>query len=150
MKTRILTLALLITFSISSAFANNTAGVSEKAISSFKKEYVNAKEVKWESTKDYSKATFKMNDQVLFAFYSVDGEFIALSRNIKTSQLPINLSSKLKKSFASYWVTDLFEMASNNETSYYVTIESADHVIILKSGGVNGWEVYKKEKKSIA
>jgi hypothetical protein len=147
MKTRILTLALLIVTSISSAFANNAEGVSEKALSTFKKEFDNAREVRWEATKEYSKATFKLNDQVMFAYYSTDGDFLALSRNITTTQLPISLSADLKKSYTSMWVSDLFEMASNNQTTYYATVENADQTITLKSTGANGWEVYKKEKK---
>lgn len=148
MKTRILTLALLFVTTIGSAFANNAEGVSEKALTSFKKEFDNASEIRWESTKDYAKATFKMNDQVMFAYYSTEGQFLALSRNIKSSQLPINLSADLKKSFNSYWISDLFEMASNNETTYYATVENADQLVTLKSTGANGWEVFKKEKKS--
>ena len=150
MKTRILTLALLLVTTLGSAFANNSVGVSEKALSSFKKEFENAREVRWESTKDYSKATFKLNEQVMFAYYGIDGQFLALSRNITTSQLPISLSADLKKSYNSFWITDLFEMASNDETTYYVTVENADHVITMKSTGAGGWEVYKKEKKAIA
>ena len=148
MKTRILTLALIIVTSISSAFANNSEGVSEKAVSSFKKEFENAKDVRWEASKEFSKATFTMNDQVMFAYYSIEGTFLAVSRNIKTTQLPISLSADLKKSYNAFWITDLFEMASNTETTYYATVENADNVIVLKSSGAAGWEVFKKEKKS--
>jgi len=147
MKNRILGLALLLMVGFSNTFANGFEGVSQKAIQSFQKEFANAKEVKWESSKDFSKATFKMNEQVMFAYYSENGELLGVSRNIISSQLPINLLSELKKNYTQYWITDLFEMASSNETSYYVTLENADAVTVLKSAGSNGWEVYRKDKK---
>lgn len=147
MKNRILGLALLLMVGFSNTFANGFEGVSQKAIQSFQKEFANAKDVKWESSKDFSKATFKMNEQVMFAYYSENGDLLGVSRNIISSQLPINLLTELKKNYTQYWITDLFEMASSNETSYYVTLENADAVTVLKSTGANGWEVYRKDKK---
>lgn len=149
MKKRFLTLAVVIVTVISSAFARNEEGVSKKAISSFQKEFVNASDVKWEITKDYFKATFKLNDQVLYAFYSEEGNMIAMTRNIRSNQLPIRLSSDLKNNYKDFWITDLFEMASDNQTTYYATVESADNKVVLKSDSFGGWQVFKKEKKSV-
>ena len=148
MKKRILTLALVVVTAMSSVFANNVEEVSAKAQNAFKKEFVNATDVRWESVKDFSKAIFRQNGQVMFAYYSHDGERIALSRNLLSSQLPISLSASLKNDYNKYWITDLFEMAADDQTSYYATIESADHKIILKSNGIYGWQVFKKTKKS--
>ncbi|RYY29737.1 MAG: hypothetical protein EOO04_06600, partial [Chitinophagaceae bacterium] len=71
MKRRILTFALLLSLSLSNIFANtNEEVVNAKAANSFKKEFSQAQDVKWENTKQYVKATFKMNDQVMIAYYS--------------------------------------------------------------------------------
>lgn len=148
MKTRILTLALVIVTSFSTVFANNSEGVSEKVKSTFQKEFQSASEVSWEAAKEYSKATFKMHGQVMFAYYGTDGKFLALSRNLTTSQLPISLASELRKEYNSYWITDLFEMASEGATTYYATVENADQVVVLKATASSDWEVFKKEKKS--
>ena len=150
MKKRILTLALLLTISISSILANTVEGVSQKVMNSFKSDFANAREVKWESGKDFAKATFTMHEQVMFAYYSVDGEQIAVSRNIVSSQLPLNLLSDLKKNYTGFWISDLFEMASKGDTAYYMTVENGDYSIVLKSNGSSGWEVYKKDKKNPA
>ena len=149
MKKRIVTLALLLTLGLSNIFANGAEGVNQKVMNSFKSEYANARDVKWETTKDYVKATFNLNDQVMFAYYSIDGEQIAISRNIVSTQLPINLLSDLKKNYADFWISDLFEIATKTETAYYVTVENGDNTIVLKSSG-GLWEVFKKEKKSAA
>lgn len=150
MKKRILTLALLLTISISSILANTVEGVNQKVMNSFKSDFADAREVKWESGKDFVKATFTMHEQVMFAYYSVDGEQIAVSRNIVSSQLPLNLLSDLKKNYTGFWISDLFEMASKGDTAYYMTVENGDYSIVLKSNGSSGWEVYKKDKKNPA
>lgn len=147
MKKRIIMWALMLMVGFSSTFANDLSGVSEKVIASFQKDFTSAKDVSWETSQAYVKATFTINDQVMFAYYSQDAELLAVTRNILSSQLPINLMSELKKKYNDYWISDLFEMASKNATSYYVSLENADQTIVLKSTGTNGWEVYKKDKK---
>lgn len=150
MKKRILTLALLLTVGLSSIFANNEEKLNQKAATSFKEEFAQATDARWENNKEFSKVTFKMNDQVMFAYYSDKGSLIAVTRNIISNQLPISLQSSLKKDYKSTWITDLFELASNDETSYYVTLENAEYTIVLKSSGTLGWSVFKKERKTAA
>ena len=150
MKKQILTLVMLLGLGLSSVFANDAEGVSDKVIKSFKKEFASAQEVQWEKSKDFVKVTFKLNDQVMFGYYNEEGEMIALTRNITSVQLPINLLADIKKNFTQYWITDLFEIAMNNSTDYYITVENSDFSIVLKSNGAQGWEVFKKERKSIA
>jgi hypothetical protein len=149
MKKSILVLALLLTLGMSSTFANNAEGVSDQIINSFKKDFTNAQHVQWEKTKEFVKVTFSMNDQVMFAYYGNTGNLIAVTRNILSGQLPINLLADIKRNYGSYWISDLFEISMNNETAYYITLESGDHTLILKSAGASGWDIHKKEKKSI-
>ena len=137
----------MLTMGLTSAFANNEETISQRAMSSFKKEFTQAQDVKWESTKDFVKATFKMNDQVMFAYYSPMGDLMAVTRNIVSGQLPINLLSDLKKNYSAYWITDLFEVSSSSDASYYVTLQDADSRVVLKSNGISAWELFKKEKK---
>lgn len=149
MKKVILMWAMLLTVGLTSVFANNEETINQRAVSSFKKDFTNAQDVTWESNKDFVKATFKVNDQIMFAYYSQLGELMAVTRNITSNQLPINLLSSVKKNYASYWISDLFEVSSSTDAAYYVTLQSSDQTLVLKSNGVSGWEVYKKEKKSI-
>ena len=132
---------------ISFSFANTTDGINGNVTTSFKKDFVNAKEVKWENGKVFVKATFKWNEQVTYAYYSKDGELIAITRNILTSQLPINHLINLHKNYTAYWITDLFEINANNETSYYLTVENADYKMVLKADNTGDWDVYSKTEK---
>ena len=150
MKQTILAVATLITLSTGSAYANKGEDVSNTVISSFSHDFSSAKNVNWQKEKNYVKATFTLNEQVMYAYYNAQGEMIGAVRNILADQLPINLVTELRNGYNGYWITDLFEMASGGETTYYVTLESADQIIVLKSNGSNSWEVYQKTKKNIA
>jgi hypothetical protein len=147
MKKLMLIWALLLTVGVGSSFAHKLENVNEQVMNSFKRDFASAQDVTWEKSKDIAKATFKMNDQVMFAYYAEDGSMLAVIRNIVSGQLPISLLSDLKKNYAGYWISDLFEMASNDSTTYYVTVEDANQKIVLKSSGSIGWETYKKDKK---
>jgi 2TM domain len=132
---------------IGSSFANNPENVNEQVISSFKRDFSTAQDISWEKTKEISKATFKMNAQVMFAYYAEDGKLLAVTRNMVSGQLPISLLSDLKNNYSGYWISDLFEMVTNEGTSYYVTIEDSTQKIVLKSQGYNGWETFRKDEK---
>lgn len=147
MKSKIMIGLFVLITGISSAFANGSEEVNQRIINSFNKEFTGAQNVQWSSSKDFVKATFTLNDQVVFAYYSQGGKLLGVTRNIVSGQLPINLLTSLKKKYSNYWIADLFEMAANDENSYYVTLEDSDHKLVLKSNGTNGWKVFKKEKK---
>jgi hypothetical protein len=147
MKNKILIGVFVFITGISSAFANGKEEVNDKIIKTFQKEFAGALNVQWVITKEFVKATFTLNEQIVYAYYSSDGHLLGVTRNIVSGQLPINLLTDLKKNHSNYWITDLFEMASNNENMYYITLENSDHKLVLKSNGTTGWEVFKKERK---
>lgn len=150
MKKSILTWAVILMVGISTSFAHGIEGVSEKVMNSFKKEFAEAQDVQWESTKDFAKATFSLHGQVMFAYYNVEGSLMAVTRNIVASQLPITLLAEIKKNYGDHWISDLFEMSSNDETNYYITLESGDQKLILKSDNSRNWQVYNKVKKVVS
>jgi hypothetical protein len=141
--------AMMLTMGLTSGFANNEETINQRAVTSFKKDFSTAQDVKWENNKDFVKATFKQNDQVMFAYYSQTGDLMAVTRNIVSSQLPISLLSNLKKNYGTYWISDLFEISSSTDASYYVTLQNGEQSLVLKSNGISGWETYKKDKRSI-
>ncbi|MDO6434324.1 hypothetical protein Q4E93_27180 [Flavitalea sp. BT771] len=133
-----------------SAFANGTdeTDVNQLAVKSFHKDFGNAKNIRWEQKTGYVKVEFTMNDQVLYAYYNNDGQMTAVVRNIVSDQLPISLLTPLKRDYTGFWISDLFEIAADEQTTYYVTLENADKKIVLRSNGIDSWEVYSKTKKT--
>jgi hypothetical protein len=150
MKQFILSIATMLMMGVSvSAFAvkNDDSPVNQLAVRSFRKDFNGASNIVWEQRDTYTKATFSLHGQVLFAYYNNNGDLQAVVRNITSDQLPINLLSSLKKEYGSCWISDLFEIVADDQTSYYVTLEDSDKKIILKSQGTEFWGEYKKEKK---
>lgn len=145
MKKMILTLAIAIS---SLAVFAGEAEVNEKVLDAFKTEFTTAKEVKWSINNDYYTASFIYNDKYVFAFYNLDGDLLGMTRYMSTVELPLNLQIDLKKNMNGYWVSDLFEVAKNGTTSYYITLENADTKVVLQSTGGSDWSEFKKEKKS--
>ena len=72
---------------------------------------------------------------------------MALTRNIRSLELPISLQTNLKNNYSGYWISDLFEMSNSEGTSYYITMENADSKVVLKSVGSGKWTSFKKMSK---
>jgi hypothetical protein len=144
MKKLMLTLAIAV--STLSAFAGEEK-VKPEVLNAFKNEFNTAKDVEWTVGSNYYMATFNYNDKYVFAYYTPDGILLGLSHYISPAQLPMALQNSLKKDYSDYWVSDLFEVAKNGKTEYYITLEDADRKIVLRSSGSNYWEEYKKVKK---
>lgn len=145
MKKTLLALVVLV-----SSLAVNAAGknVNEKVLNAFKTEFTTASQVEWSTGPNYYKASFVFNDKHVFAFYNAEGRLLGLTRNITTSELPLKLQADLKKNYDTYWISDLFEAAREEGTSYYLTLENADTRLVLKASADNSWTVYEKTKKS--
>ena|SRR5690606_21198187 len=146
MKKMMMAMALLITLT-ASAFAKNPEEVNPGVIKAFQSKFISVNNVTWTTGADYYRASFTYNNRNVFAYYSSEGKFIGLSRYLSTSELPLMLQTNFKNKYADYWVTDLFELANAEGTSYYLTLKNADEVIILKSSPDTEWSVFKKSKK---
>ncbi|HEY0679315.1 MAG TPA: hypothetical protein VGD17_13585 [Chitinophagaceae bacterium] len=147
MKKTILMWLLMVTVG-TTTFAKDEETISQQVLDAFKKEFVSAKDVIWQNNREYIKATFTLNDQVLFAYYTQGGELLAITRNISSDKLPISLLTSLKKHYSDFWITDLFEMVADGNGTYYVTLQNADVEVVLKSDEFGGWETFKKTKRA--
>lgn len=148
MKNFLFASALFIaSFSSPAAFAN-TIKENPAVMQAFGNAFAAAKNVEWTIIDNVYKATFTYNGQVVSAFYGTDGTQLALSRNITSAQLPINLQAELKKNYEQYWISDLFEMTDASGLNYYITIETADTKVVLKSQSTYNWSTFQKTKKA--
>ena len=146
MKKIIFVFGLLVTMGVSSAFANDEK-VSPKVLASFKAEFSTAQNVEWETGSNYFRAIFSLNEQRLFAYYNLEGELISIARYISSIQLPVNLFSNLKNNYSKYWISDLFEVSNSEGLHYYVTLETADTKLMMRSSNGGSWGTYSKNKK---
>jgi len=137
---------LAVTISSLAAFASEE-NVDKKVLNAFSQEFAGAKDVKWTTNETFYKASFVFNGQYVYAFYQLDGELLAMTRNISSLDLPISLQTSLKKGYEGYWISDLFEISNNEGTKYYITMENADSKLVLKSTNAGDWASFKKSAK---
>ncbi len=116
-------------------------------LKSFQSSFANAKEIDWSLTKSFYKASFTLDGLHINAYYNSDGSLMAMTRNITSSQLPIALQTIIKKEYSAFWISDLFEIANEEGTSYYITLENADTKLVLKSTNNSAWSKFQKKQK---
>jgi len=148
MKRLFLIAAIGLTLISQTAFAGEDNLVTETVIKSFTSSFKSATDVTWTVSDNIYKASFSLNGQHVSAYYNADGQMLAMTRNISSSQLPLTLQASLKKSYEDYWITDLFEMANEEGTFYYITLENADVKLVMKASGYSDWTSYARQRKS--
>lgn len=145
---KIIMLAAVLTALATSAFSNDSDNIGKPAETSFNKTYVNAKDVQWTTVGNSQKVTFSINGQQMHVYYRANGEQFAMTRNLLSTQLPLNLYTQLKEECDKQWITELFELSADGETSYFATLCSADQITVLKADAFGSWTVFKKKKRN--
>ena len=120
--------------------------VTPAVVRSFTTTFAQASDVNWTVSNNLYKADFALNGQYASVFYEADGSLVATIRNITSLQLPITLQASLRKDYADYWISDLFELTNTEGTSYYVTLQCGDSKLILKASHTT-WETFQKTRK---
>lgn len=142
---KIIVLALALTTLVTTGFSRNKDEINKEVLYSFSQTFSNAKDVKWEAKKDFIRAKFTIEGQTMYAYYKETGQQIALTRNILTTQLPLELATSLRAKYDSFWLADLFEVSADGVTTYYATIRNGSHIIVLKSDAF-GWSTFRRQK----
>jgi hypothetical protein len=135
---------------LTSLRADRPASISDEVSGdirvSFQRNFRQAQILSTEVHKAFTKLTFRMDGLIMSAFYSEGGELLAVTHNIVSTQLPLGLLMSLKNDYSNYWVTELFEFNGDDQDCYYVSLESSDSKLTLRSNG-DHWEVYTSVKK---
>ena len=145
MKRLAIAFSLFATVFTTSSFASDGI-VAPEVLKSFQTTFATAKDIDWSVSNELYKAQFTLNGQHITAFYTMDGTMAALTRNIAVTQLPVSLQASLKNDYKNYWVSDLFEISTEDGTQYYVTLEKADVKMIMKSSA-SSWSTFQKDRK---
>jgi hypothetical protein len=147
MKKQIITAALLLLAAFTHAFAGDDQGVNKATAASFSRDFQKAKLMNWQKQQNYSVATFNLNGQIMMAYYNQDNLLVAVLHHTTVDHLPILLIRDIKKNYADYWVSELFEAVANGESHYYLVLENADKTLKLKSVNSTDWEITKTVRK---
>jgi hypothetical protein len=142
MKKKHLIIGFILILTIYSASAATLSDVPTSVQNELQKEFKEATDIKWKTTKKFYKASFSINGQNLEAFFSTDGEFIGVSRNITFEQLPLVLLRKAVEKSKDNKLTELFEISSDRGTEYYMSLQNAKEKTIIYKADGEYWSRY--------
>jgi hypothetical protein len=145
MKKLILSSAIMLAL-FSMAFANRPDNITDRAAASFQKDFYKTSEVKSEVINDHVRVTFSQDNVTKYAYYNFQGELIGVVQHILTSSLPKDLQEDIKKHYAKYWVTELFQVTTEEGVYYYLRLTNADENVVLSTEDTNGWHRYMTKK----
>lgn len=150
MKKLVAILGMSFVLVTNSLFANTyETTVSKKISSNFNEYFAGAKDVKW-YTEDNQMFTakFTLNNSKVTAYYREDGSLMATSRFMTGSQLPINIVAKLNRKYAEAKVYSVVEYSAEDNTVYYVTLETNDQWITVRADKDGFVRTTRKMKKA--
>jgi hypothetical protein len=117
---------------VTSSFAKDVNKVSNKTISNFRAEFVEADNVVWTSRPGYAKADFVLNNIKMEAFYDHSGNMIGSSHAISLNDLPTTAKRAFAKKYSNYTVKEAILFDSMDEIAYYISAENDTQEVILK------------------
>jgi hypothetical protein len=148
---KLLFTALIAVSIISSSFAASSPVLDKKVdagiSNSFRNQFRDANNVKWDQTSEFTRATFVTNNILTEAFFDRDGEFIGSSRAISLDQLPTAAKRTFAKKYAGYTVKEAIEFTGNEESAYFISAENETQAVILKVIN-SSIEVFKSTRKA--
>ena len=101
-------------------------------------------EAKWSELNGLYKVEFDYNNEHITEFYNADGDLVASSQQVSSTNLPSSLQVTLKKYMAEYWNSDLYKITTEEGTTYYVCLKTADYQIVLRSVADKKWVNFNK------
>ncbi|MFP5041534.1 hypothetical protein [Parasediminibacterium sp. JCM 36343] len=141
---------MLIGTAFTKANAATTTTVNSNAVALFKEAYKNVSKVTWKTTKLFSKASFVQDGVAMEVFYNNnDGSLIATSKSISFTTLPAAAIKYISKNYAApnYTLKSCIEYTnSDNETSYYVSVEGTKATKVLEVSNNGSVSVFKTIK----
>lgn len=149
MKKLFVTAALAMMVGITS-FAADSKKVSQRVLAAFEKEFTTATNVSWEMLKDedIAHASFIYANEVMEAYYTTEGELLAVARYLSQDRLPLLVAKTLHTEFGKYQIKSASEYMGADATSYIVTLESEKHSVVVRIYSNGSSAIIKKNKKS--
>lgn len=135
-------------FGALSATATNPPEVSEKVLKAFNETFVKAKDVVWYEIQNLYEASFKQSEIITRAIYDAEGNLLRTTRYYSQENLPINILSKVKKRYEGKSVFGVTETSTEEEVSYYITLEDEKNWYIIKADNWGTLELSQKFRKA--
>src|SRR5689334_21405073 len=106
---KLLIAALLVVSVSASSIAQDLSSVDRKSMGNLEVMYAGASGVNWTSTAQFTKASFVQNEKKMDVFYNLDGEFVAVTTQLKVHEIPASIKKTLEKRYSDYLVKEAFQ-----------------------------------------
>jgi hypothetical protein len=124
MKKIFVSLSLLLTAAVSTAFAHKDTRPDPGVEEIFKQEFAGAENVIWSRQEDYQKATFILAGHRVIAYFNEENELAGCIRDVFFDQLPLTVMKAVDKKFPGSDVHEIREITNNDGTSYLMRVEA--------------------------
>jgi hypothetical protein len=145
-----LSIAAILFLSISlSSFAGNPVEKIPgfRGVEHFMSTFPQATGIVCKNKGEFTEVNFTWQGMKLAAFYDLDGNQIATSREISVDNLPLTVQLNLKKEYAGFIPKEALEFDDiDNSLSYYVTVVSIKTTYLLRVSADGSSSVFKKMK----
>jgi len=138
MKKIILSTVILLAL-FSTAFANRPDNLTDRAAVSFHKDFHKASEIRSEVINNHVRVTFCQDNETKYAYYDFQGNLIGVIQHMLTTNLPEDLQEDIRKHYSNFWVTELFQVTTDDGVYYYLQLTNADENLVLCTEGTDGW-----------
>ncbi len=123
------------------------AGVNEKALSAFSKDFSGATNVSWEERENFYLVEFKVGDIRFNAAYNEEGELLAASKSLSLQELPVAVIQAVNKKYLGYEIgNNAAELTYDGRTNYYLTIANSKQVLHIRVDAAGHIKVEQKRK----
>lgn len=147
MKKIFVSLSLILTAAVSTAFANLVTVPGPGVEEVFKKEFAGAEQVTWSQQENYQKATFILGGHRIVAYFNEENEFAGCIRNILYDQLPLIVTKTFDKKFPGADLLEIREITNSEGTSYLLRVETDNKQFKVKINSDGNIEETEKLKK---
>ena len=120
MKKIIVSLSLLLTAGLSTAFATDDPNPGEKVLATFKNEFLTAQNVVWTKENNYDKVSFVLASRRVIAYFNPEGELEGYMRDIFFDQLPLAVMTAVDKKYPDAVIIDVREVNNSNGVLLYL------------------------------
>src|SRR4051812_47676550 len=134
----------IIALATSSFASDGNKKASYWVLDQFRLTYINAKDVKWNVTDDFAKASFLLDGVRTEAYYNQqDGSFIGQSKAVSTHDVPADAMKLINAKYYNYTIKEIIEFSNTTDVDFYISLENETEKLILKISRMGDVSIYK-------
>ena len=131
-----------------SSWATPSAIENEKIIAAFEKEFTGATEVQWSPGKDeVFLATFLLNNEKMRAWFTMEGDVVAIQRDVKKEQMTYLSAKTLMTLEEQQKIISIAEVNKDGDMYYLVHTENDKYKNVYKLTAAGSLSRIDKKKK---